>query len=64
MTMQFFITQHDHLPGVRLSLCSDFTNIPFPDDDAAARDAQRRANGRPFTIERRAFAGLREHKGA
>lgn len=58
MSLEFLISRHGHLAGVRLSLRADFGNIPFASDEAAELEARRIADGRPFTIERKSFRAL------
>lgn len=49
------ITEHDGIPGARLSKPGHFTNLPH-DDEASAREAARiDAGGSPFIIDRERF---------
>ena len=57
--LEFFISTHAHLHGVRLSLRGDFCNIPFDDDFAASSEAFRIAGGKAYSIERKSFPALR-----
>jgi hypothetical protein len=61
--LRFVITSHAHLPGARLSLLGSWANLPFATDEGAERAAVAHANGRAYSIERRAFPALSPARG-
>lgn len=54
-TLEYEITSHPHLIGVRLSLAGAWGNQPFIDAASAERTAHIDAAGKPMTITYRSF---------
>lgn len=56
--IRYFITSHEHLPGVRLSRVGSWGNIQHPDEESAKLAAAINAGGHPFKVARERFGVL------
>lgn len=57
--IEYVLTSHGHLEGVRLSRLGSWGNIPYDDDVSARAAADVDARGQKFTIRRRHFGRRR-----
>lgn len=63
MSLEFILTSHAHLSGVRLSLRGQWGNVPFDNEERAENRAAVVANGRAYTVERKRFPALPTYRG-
>ena len=50
--IRYIITSHLHLPGVRLSKCGHWGNIPYDTEEEARAQAKADAKSAPHSIDR------------
>lgn len=61
--IDYVITSHGHLEGVRLSKRGHWANVPFETEENAEDHAKNDAAGEPFTLTRKHFRALPEFNG-